>query len=204
VGQANNLLEHWSGMDAQAGGGFVKEKLNGLAQRRAELEKGIIEADEALQQVSKQSVNAETVKNALSNISEIYLQLKPLERRELIGLVLKRAEVREREIALEIYALGEQHLNRESVKYSQKVCEPPIWLPELVAQSVLRDAYPCHLQSLERRCQQGSRNRLSMGKAALACEWQNLITTGVVKNRAELARKNGVSRARITQLLGVK
>jgi len=130
MGQANNLLEHWSGMDAEAGSGFVKEKLNNLAQRRTELEKGIAESEEALQQVNEQSVNAETVKSALANISDIYLQLKPFERRELIGLILKSAEVNEREIILEIYALGDQHLNKESVKQSEKVCPPPIWLPD--------------------------------------------------------------------------
>ncbi len=130
MGQANNLLEHWSGMEAQAGSGFVKEKLNSLAKRRAELEKGIKETEDALQQVNEQSVNAETVKSALTNISEIYSQLKPFERRELIGLILKSAEVNEKEIILEIYALGEQILSPESVKQSEKVRLPPIWLPD--------------------------------------------------------------------------
>jgi len=130
IGQANNLLEHWSGMDAQAGGGFVKEKLNNLAKRRTELETGITEVDEALRQITEQSVNAEAVKSALTNINEIYSQLKPFERRELIGLILKSAEVNEREIILEIYALGEQHLSPESVKHSEKVRLQPIWLPD--------------------------------------------------------------------------
>ncbi len=131
IGQANNLLEHWSAMDAQAGGGFVKEKLNNLAKRRTELETGITEVDEALRQITEQSVDAETVKSALTNISEIYEQLKPFERRELIGLILKSAEVNEKEIILEIYALGEQILSPESVKQSEKVRLPPIWLPLL-------------------------------------------------------------------------
>ena len=130
VGQANNLLEHWDGLDAQAGGGFVKEKLNTLAKRRTELETGITEVDEALRQITEQSVDAETVKSALANISEIYEQLKPFERRELIGLILKSAEVSEKEIILEIYALGEQIISPESVKQSEKVRLPPIWLPD--------------------------------------------------------------------------
>jgi len=200
MGQANNSLEHWSGMEAQGGGGFVKEKLNNLAKRRTELETGITEVDEALRQITEQSVNAETMKSALANISEIYLQLKPFERRELIGLILKSAEVNEREIILEIYALGEQHLNKESVKQSEKVRLPPIWLPELVAQSVLRDAYSCHLPSLLRRCRQESIVRESVGKEASALEWQNLLINGTVKNRAELARKKGVTRARVLEV----
>ena len=46
-------------------------------------------------------------------------------------MILKSAEVNEREIILEIYALGEQHLSPESVKQSEKVRLPPIWLPLL-------------------------------------------------------------------------
>jgi len=130
VGQANNLLEHWSGMDGQAGSGFVKEKLNNLAKRRTELETGITEVEEALRQVTEQSVDAESVRCTLTNISEIYMQLKPFERRELIGLILKSAEVSEREIILEIYALGGQQVSPESVKQSEKVRLPPIWLPD--------------------------------------------------------------------------
>ena len=87
---------------------FIKEKLNNLAQRRTELETGLMEIEKALQQVQEKAVNAETVKDALSRINEVYGQLKPFERRELIGLILKSAKVSEKEIELEIYALGEQ------------------------------------------------------------------------------------------------
>jgi hypothetical protein len=66
-----------------------------------------------------------------------------------------------------------------------------------VAQSVLRDAYHCRLPSLSKRSR-----RQSIGKAGVASEWQNLITTGAVKTRAELARIKGISRARVTQVLG--
>jgi hypothetical protein len=76
-----------------------------------------------------------------------------------------------------------------------------LWLPELVAQSVLRDAYSCHLPSLSRRCRHESIKRISMGKDKITSEWQNMLVKGTVKNRAELARIKGVSRACITQLL---
>ena len=79
-----------------------------------------------------------------------------------------------------------------------------IWLPELVAQSVLIDAYPCHLPSLSRRRRQEIRDRLSKGKTEVASEWQNLLANGIVKNRAELARLKGVSRACVTQTLSNK
>jgi hypothetical protein len=43
-----------------------------------------------------------------------------------------------------------------------------------------------------------------VGKAGVAFEWQNLIENGDIKNRAELARKERVSRACVTQILDYK
>jgi hypothetical protein len=45
-------------------------------------------------------------------------------------LVLKSAQVNEKEIVLEIYALGEQFKTLESVKSGEKVRQTPNWLPE--------------------------------------------------------------------------
>jgi hypothetical protein len=78
------------------------------------------------------------------------------------------------------------------------------WLPELVSQSVLRDTFPCQLPSLERRCREESKERQGKGIADLAYEWQQILDGGEVKNRAELARRMGVTRARVTQVLGAK
>jgi hypothetical protein len=42
------------------------------------------------------------------------------------------------------------------------------------------------------------------GITHLADDWQQILENGEVKNRAELARREGISRARVTQVLGVK
>ena len=79
---------------------------------------------------------------------------------------------------------------------------PPDWLPELVAhRTFLIDRFPCHLPSLDERCQQQSDLRELVGVAAVSEEWRQMLVTGMVKNRSELARRVGVSRARITQAL---
>lgn len=75
------------------------------------------------------------------------------------------------------------------------------WLPGLVPQSVAVDRFPLQLPSLMLRCRKESRNRASAGKHAIAKEWQGLMDDGIVKNRAQLARRLGVSRARVTQAL---
>ena len=73
------------------------------------------------------------------------------------------------------------------------------WLPELVLRSVLRDAFCVHLPSLVRWAQAKVRGR--RGKD-LRSEWTLAIDAGHVRTRAELARREGVSRARVTQVLG--
>ena len=73
------------------------------------------------------------------------------------------------------------------------------WLPELVLQSVLRDAFSVHLPSLARWAQAKVRGR--RGKDVRS-EWAQTIDAGRVGTRAELARREGVSRARVTQVLG--
>jgi hypothetical protein len=78
------------------------------------------------------------------------------------------------------------------------------WLPGLVSQSVLKDLFSCHLPSLERRCREESKERQGKGITDLAYDWQQMLDTGEVKNRAELARRIGVTRARVTQVLGAK
>jgi hypothetical protein len=99
-----------------------------LAQRRTELENGLIEVEQALAQIQEKAVDADLVKNALSQVDEVYGHLKSFEQRELIGCILKSAQVNEKEIKLEIYALGEQPM--KCVKSGERVRQTPNWLPE--------------------------------------------------------------------------
>lgn len=87
--------------------------------------------------------------------------------------------------------------NREQMRF-----KPPNWLPELVPQSVLRDIFSIHLPSLTRRCRKETATRVSKGISETIAEWRRMLDEGVVKNRAELARRVGVSRARVTKALG--
>jgi hypothetical protein len=72
----------------------------------------------------------QVVKNALSRMNEVYSHLKPFEQRELMSLVLRSAQVNEKEIVLEIYALGEQAKVLKSVNSGEKVRQTPNWLPD--------------------------------------------------------------------------
>ena len=72
----------------------------------------------------------------------------------------------------------------------------------MVPQSVAWDRFSVHFPSLVRRSRKEIRSRVAMGREALVAEWRRILDAGVVENRAQLAKRMGVSRARITQALG--
>ena len=76
------------------------------------------------------------------------------------------------------------------------------WLPGLVPQSVAVDKFSIHFWSLMRRSRKETRSRLVMGSDAIVADWLRMLDEGVVANRAQLARRLGVSRARVTKALG--
>jgi len=102
--QAAKLLDDLH-LDDDAAKVFLREKLSELAHRRSELEMGINEAESSLSSVQDKSISVDIIQQMLGRMSEIYTQLKPFEKRELINLVLKSASVNERQIELEIYSL---------------------------------------------------------------------------------------------------
>ena len=100
--QAGSLLTEWSAVSADHGKSFVTEKLTELAERRAAIERGVAELEQQLAKVQDKAVTAEVVRTALSQVHQVYACLKPYEQRELMRLVVHRAEVHVRELVLEI------------------------------------------------------------------------------------------------------
>lgn len=122
-------------------------------------------------------------------------ELSPFEQKELIRLVLRRAEVGDRHVTLEIYPIAPQEL---AMPQGASRSVTPNWLPELVRQSVLRDTFAVRLPSLVRRVRGEWRHRRNTDVAA---EWQAELDSGRASNRADLARRLGLSRARVTRAL---
>ena len=75
-----------------------------------DLEHGLAEMQQELDSLDLEAVDTELVRAALGQVKELFGALKPYEQRELMQLVLQRAEVNEREITLEVYALTEDKL----------------------------------------------------------------------------------------------
>jgi len=74
-------------------------------------------------------VDTELVRAALGQVKEFFGALRPYEQRELMQLVLQRAEVNEREITLEGFALNEASLPEKVGAEGGVVRMRPVWLP---------------------------------------------------------------------------
>ena len=126
---AGTLLTELVSMDGNAGQSFVKDKLNDLGQRQLDLEHGLATLQRDLDSLDREAVDTELVQVALGQVKDLFGELKPYEQRELMHLVLHRAEVNEREITLELYALNEAGLPEIVGAKGEKVRVPPDWLP---------------------------------------------------------------------------
>jgi site-specific DNA recombinase len=152
TGQADALLSRWETLATGKSAGMLREKLDAIAERRAELELGIVKLDEAIQAIESDAVNADDVRAALSDVTEIFDNLQPQQQRELLRLVLHRAEVGETEVALALYGQPpdvKEYLQSKVAQSLPKNSEPPKTLPGLVSQSVvLRCLFPFVLRRL--------------------------------------------------------
>ena len=79
--------------------------------------------------LDRDSVDVAQVRSALGQVRDLYGALKPYEQRELMQLVLQRAEVSEREITLEVYALTGAELPGKVAAEGVVVRMTPGWLP---------------------------------------------------------------------------
>lgn len=146
-------------------------------------------------------MDTELVRAALGQVRELFGALKPYEQRELMKLVLQRAEVNEREITLEVYALTTAALPEKVSAEGNVVRMRSEWLPGLVPQRALRDRFPIRLSSLASWARKESRARIALGLEETTTQWRRMLDEGIAKNRAYLARQMGVSRARVTKAL---
>jgi hypothetical protein len=76
-----------------------------------------------------------------------------------------------------------------------------LWLPTPVSHRTFRHSFQTKLPSLTDLCQRERNLRCRQGTSHVTYDWQRMLDDGLVKNRAELARRVGVSRARITWAL---
>ena len=126
---ADKLLIELATMDQRAGQSFVRDKLNDLGERHLDLEHGLAEVQQEMDSMEREAVDTGMVRAALGQVKELFGALKPYEQRELMQLVLQRADINEREITLEVYALNQGSLPEKVGANWEMVRMRPDWLP---------------------------------------------------------------------------
>jgi hypothetical protein len=97
--EAAAMLSGWANLEQESGRDFLTERLTELAQRRSDLASGLLEMNQALAQI---------------------------ERLELLRLLLRRAELGDRQVVLEIYPVAAPDM---AMPQSRSRSEAPSWLP---------------------------------------------------------------------------
>ena len=108
----------------------------------------------------------------------------------------------ERKIVL--HMRGDALSDGETLRPGAERFETPDRLPVLVPESVCHDESALTLPSLTRRVKDHTRERTVAGRELVADEWHNLLDSGALLNRAELARRLGVSQARVSQVISAR
>ncbi|MGE0227527.1 MAG: recombinase family protein, partial [Dehalococcoidia bacterium] len=125
---ADRVLEGWSSLETART--FVEERLSGLSARRDDLRNGIADLDQQIAEIEASVADAEQIRLALARVDEVYAQLRPHEQKELFRLLLKRVEVGQRQIVLEIYAATNVNVAPGGGSLGQRRIGPLGWLPD--------------------------------------------------------------------------
>ena len=126
--QANGLLSKWAEAEDSGAGSFIQDKLKELGQQRKGLEATLSQLELQMGAIERESVDENIVRKALEAFTDVFEELPPYQRKELVGLVLSRAEISEETLSLEFYG---RPSTREEMKLSgQKTSCPDsgLWL----------------------------------------------------------------------------
>ena len=126
--EADRVLTEWSAVPT--GREFVEDRLSALSARRDDLHREIASLEHQIAEIESATATAKTVSEALRHVDEVYDCLRPHERKELFQLLLRRVEVGDRQIVLEIYA-GMTPVTAEGESGSSDLrCGRLGWLPD--------------------------------------------------------------------------
>ena len=100
---ADGTLDQWEQLLGEEGSVFLKERLDQLGKRRAEIETAIDELELAIEEVERETVTQETVLEALGNFTEVFHEIPPYQQKELMRLVLHKAVLKPDSMELALY-----------------------------------------------------------------------------------------------------
>ena len=126
--EADKVLTEWSAVPT--GRAFVEDRLSALSARRDDLHRGFASVERQIAEIESATATAKTVSEALRHVDEVYDCLRPHERKELFRFILRRVEVGDRQIVLEIYAGTAPVTAEGEPRPSELRCGPLDWLPD--------------------------------------------------------------------------
>jgi chaperonin cofactor prefoldin len=172
----------------------VTRELERLTTDKALVEHELRETQQQLSELRRGHIDV------IGDLRLLYEAAKPEERRELMRLVIRRIVYRgpREPLGFEFFDRGAVNLPREGSKLSNE------WLPN---SSSSKNFATCVI--LDFAAERKRRLQVHVPKARVraetlsrADEWERLLAAGEVRSRAEIARREGLSRARVTQILG--
>ena len=117
---ARLIMERLMPADSGPGMVFVREELDELGRKREEIEKSLKGMDVQIERIERKAIDEDTLREGLKQFDECFNRIKPYEQRELMRLVLVRADLGEDSIKI-----GLNHLNDDLAHvYDPSKCIP--------------------------------------------------------------------------------
>jgi site-specific DNA recombinase len=132
---ASGIISEWSSVATDDSTVFLRDRLDQLGKRRKDLEDGIESLGIEIRETEREVVDAELVRLALSNFTEVFDHIPPHKQKELLRLVLHKAILTEDTVKIALY--GRPPEIGMVMKASGARCQMGDWLPGLVSQSAI-------------------------------------------------------------------
>jgi len=135
--RADGLIDQWEALARDDGAVFLKERLDALGKRRAEIEAALEELNMAVEEIDRESFDRDLIMTALGRFAEVFEGMAPYQQKELIRLVVHKVVVSREAMELGLYARMPE---MRAVPPTRSRSQTPNWLPGLVSGSaILRD-----------------------------------------------------------------
>ena len=129
-GEADKLAGGLARATPEAGR-LLNGRLAEAAARRMEIDAAVREAERELAEIDRALVSPESVRSGLLNFGKVFPSLRPFEQRELVRLLLRRAELGDRQLVLELYGKASAcFAGKETANPALGFAEVCDWLPD--------------------------------------------------------------------------
>ena len=127
---ADGIMIKWTSMATAENSLFLREKLDELARERKDAEAGLQALDLQTTDIQREAISKEDVMLALGKFNEVFDELPPYQRKEIIKYVMKKAVLSPE--GIKIALLGkppDAGLFEAKTPDSELRCQTSIWLP---------------------------------------------------------------------------